>query len=569
MRRRWSVAPSAACTCLATGRWCSNNSGIAARLTLSKARAAVNAEAASPRVKQAQRLLRLYHLYRLSIGITLVLLISSNMDNRLLESANDDLLRSGSWLYLVLNILLVVFLENTRRPARLFGLALADVLLLSWLFFVAGGAPSAIGNLLIVSVAIGNTLLRGRIGLLIAAVATLGIVGSSFFLGLSDASRPSNYLQAGTLGALCFAAALLVQGLTRRLEASETLAEQRASEVVGLEALNALILQRMRTGILVLDRQRRVQLANESALNLLGMHDLVGQPIDDCSNALVERLQRWLNNPSLRPQSLTVPGTGLTLQPSFIALGHHEQHQILVFLEDLAQVSQQAQQLKLASLGRLTAGIAHEIRNPLGAISHAAQLLRESEELNSADRRLTQIIQDHSQRMNRVIENVLQLSRRQPPTPQRLDLRTWLQQFVQQAHESATEHQHLHLSIDPGDYITIMDPDQLTQVLDNLLRNAWRHSAMINEQAEAWLKLSVDPQSQLSTLDIIDNGPGVTPDQQAHLFEPFFTTSSQGTGLGLYLSRELCESNQARLDFKPRQGGGCFRITFAHGRKQI
>ncbi|MGN8277286.1 two-component system sensor histidine kinase NtrB [Pseudomonas sp. SMV71] len=525
-------------------------------------------EASSPRLKQTQRLLRLYHLYRLSIGITLVLLISSNMDNRLLEFANDDLLRSGSWLYLVLNILLVVFLENTRHPARLFGLTLADVLLLSWLFYVAGGAPSAIGNLIIVSVAIGNTLLRGRLGLLIAAVATLGIVGSSFFLGLSDSNRPSNYLQAGTLGALCFAAALLVQGLNRRLEASETLAERRASEVVGLEALNALILQRMRTGILVLDRQRRVQLANESALHLLGMHDLVGQQIDDYSSALVERLQLWLNNPSLRPPSLTVSGTGLTLQPSFIALGYDDQRQILVFLEDQAQVAQQAQQLKLASLGRLTAGISHEIRNPLGAISHAAQLLRESEELNAADRRLTQIIQDHSQRMNRVIENVLQLSRRQTSTPQRLDLRTWLEQFVRRTREHAGE-QQLHLSIDPGDYVTLMDPDQLTQVLDNLLRNAWRHSAMLHEPAEAWLKLFIDPHSQLSTLDIIDNGPGVTPQQQAHLFEPFFTTSSQGTGLGLYLSRELCESNQARLDFKPRQGGGCFRITFAHGRKQI
>lgn len=527
------------------------------------------AEASRPRVKQAQRLLRLYHLYRLSIGITLVLLITSNMDNRLLEFANDDLLRSGSWLYLVLNILLVVFLENTRRPARLFGLALTDVLLLSWLFFVAGGAPSAIGNLIIVSVAIGNTLLKGRIGLLIAAVATLGIVGSTFVLGLSDASRSSSYLQAGTLGALCFAAALLVQGLTRRLEASETLAEQRASEVLSLEALNALILQRMRTGILVLDHQHRVRLANESALSLLGMHDLIGQRIDDYSSALVERLQSWRDNPSLRAQSLTISGTGLTLQPSFIALGPQDQQQTLVFLEDLAQVAQHAQQLKLASLGRLTAGISHEIRNPLGAISHAAQLLRESEELNDADRRLTQIIQDHSLRMNRVIENVLQLSRRQQTAPQRLDLRAWLERFVLQTREHAAEHQRLHLSIDPGDYITLMDPDQLAQVLDNLLRNAWRHSAMAHEQAEAWFKLFVDPHSQLATLDIIDNGPGVTPEQQAHLFEPFFTTSSQGTGLGLYLSRELCESNQARLDFKSRQGGGCFRITFAHGRKQI
>lgn len=526
------------------------------------------AETSSQGDKQAQRLLRLYHLYRLSVGITLVLLISSNMDNRLLTSADDDLLRGGSWLYLVLNILLVVFFENTRRPAQLFGLALLDVLLLCALFYAGGGVASAMGNLLIVSVAISNTLLRRRIGLLIAALGALGIVASSLLLSFSLPPNPNDYLQVGTLGVLCFAAALLVQGLARRLEVSETLAEQKASEVVGLEALNALILKRMRTGILVLDEQRRVQLANHSALSLLDCRSLEGCLIDDHVPALVDRLHVWLSNPTLRPQSLKVANSGVELQPSFIALDPSPQHQTLVFLEDLAQIAQQAQQLKLAALGRLTAGIAHEIRNPLGAISHAAQLLRESEELNRADQRLTQIIQDHSQRMNRVIENVLQLSRRQQTVPQRLDLKPWLEQFVSEIREGATERQQIHLHIAPGDFKTLMDPNQLNQILDNLIRNAWRHSGQSRDQAQVWLELFIDPDSQLPILEILDDGSGVAPDHQAQLFEPFFTTSHQGTGLGLYLSRELCESNQARLDFKPRQGGGCFRITFAHGRKQ-
>ena len=526
------------------------------------------AEATSTTRKQAQRLLRLYHLYRLSVGITLVLLISSNMDNRLLTSADDELLRNGSWLYLVLNILLVVFLEDIRRPAQLFGLALVDILLLCGLFYAAGGVASPVGNLLIVSVAISNTLLRRRIGLLIAAIGALGIVGLSFLQSFDHPLSANDYLQAGTLGALCFAGSLMVQGLIRRLEVSETLAEQRASEVVSLEALNALILQRMRTGILVLDEQRRIQLANHSARTLLAQSPLEGQLIDEYSTALVERLNLWLNNPALRPQSLKIAANGLELQPSFIALEQSPNRQTLVFLEDLAQISQQAQQLKLAALGRLTAGIAHEIRNPLGAISHAAQLLQESEELDGADRRLTQIIQDHSQRMNRVIENVLQLSRRQQSAPQRLDLASWLTQFVAEAREQAGERQRIHLRIDTGDFRTLMDPGQLTQILDNLLRNGWRHSALLHDPAEVWLTLFIDCESQLAVLEVQDNGPGVAPDQQSHLFEPFFTTSSQGTGLGLYLSRELCESNQARLDFKPRQGGGCFRITFAHGRKQ-
>jgi two-component system, NtrC family, sensor histidine kinase PilS len=528
----------------------------------------VIAETSSHSDKQAQRLLRLYHLYRLSVGIILVLLISSDMDSRLLTAANDHLLRSGSWLYLVLNILLVVFFENTRRPAQLFSLALLDVLLLCGLFYAGGGVASALGNLLIVSVVISNTLLRRRIGLLIAAVAAIGIVGTSLLLSFTQRASPNDYLQVGTLGVLCFAAALLVQGLARRLEVSETLVEQKASEVVGLEALNALILQRMRTGILVLDDERRVQLANQSALTLLGCEQLEGRLIDDLFPSLIERLQLWLNNPTLRPQSLKIASSGVELQPSFIALDPSPQHRTLVFLEDLAQIAQQAQQLKLAALGRLTAGIAHEIRNPLGAISHAAQLLRESEELNSADQRLTQIIQDHSQRMNRVIENVLQLSRRQQTVAQRLDLKPWLQQFVTETREAATERQRIHLNIGAGDFTTLMDPNQLHQIIDNLVRNAWRHSAQNHDQAQVWLALFIEPGSELPILEVLDDGAGVTPDHQAQLFEPFFTTSHQGTGLGLYLSRELCESNQARLDFKPRQGGGCFRITFAHGRKQ-
>lgn len=526
------------------------------------------AETQSPGDKQAQRLLRLYHLYRLSVGIILVLLISSDLDNQLLTSGNDALLRGGSWLYLILNILLVVFFEDTRRPAQLFSLALVDVLLLCGLFYAADGVASAVGNLLIVSVAIGNTLLQRRIGLLIAAVGALGIVGLSFLLSFSPPSSPNDHLQAGALGALCFAAALLVQGLRRRLEVSETLAEQKASEVIGLETLNALILQRMRTGILVLDECRRVQLANHSALALLDCEHLEGLMIDEHCPSLIERLDLWRKNPTLRPHSLKITGSGLELRPSFIALDTSPNHQTLVFLEDLAQIAQQAQQLKLVALGRLTASIAHEIRNPLGAISHAAQLLRESEELNGADRRLTQIIQDHSERMNRVIENVLQLSRRQQTVPQRLNLKPWLERFVGETREAATGRQQIHLHTTGADFKTLMDPDQLQQILDNLVRNAWRHSGLRREQAQVWLELFIDPNSQLPILEIVDDGPGVPPDHQAQLFEPFFTTSQHGTGLGLYLSRELCESNQARLDFKPRQDGGCFRITFAHGRKQ-
>jgi two-component system sensor histidine kinase PilS (NtrC family) len=517
---------------------------------------------------QGRRILRLYHLYRVTIGLVLILLISSDLDSQLLDMAHPALFRNGSWFYLVLNILVAVVVQRPRRLSQVFSLALVDVILLAGLFYAAGGTPSGIGNLLIVAVAIANILLRGRIGLLIAAIAAISIIYLTFYLSLSRPAAAAQYVQAGALGALCFAAALFVQGVTRRLHVSETLAEQRAADVANLEALNSLILQRMRTGILVLDGQHRVLLANQGALNLLGCDELAGKILDPHCAELGKRLQHWLHNPTLRPANLQAFADGPVLQPSFIPLQRGEQRHILIFLDDISQIAQQAQQLKLASLGRLTAGIAHEIRNPLGAISHAAQLLQESEDLQGPDLRLTQIIQDHSRRMNLVIENVLQLSRRRQAEPQLLDLKYWLHRFASEFRSAAPAGQQLHLETLGGTIQTRMDPHQLTQVLTNLVQNGLRFSAKKNQQGQVWLRLFRDRDSDLPVLEILDDGSGVPPEQLHHLFEPFYTTENKGTGLGLYISRELCESNQARLDYKPRESGGsCFRITFAHSRK--
>ncbi|HLD66080.1 MAG TPA: ATP-binding protein [Pseudomonas sp.] len=517
---------------------------------------------------QGRRVLRLYHLYRLIIGLALVLLISSNLDDELLNLANERLFRHGSWFYLGLNILVALLVRQPRHLTQIFSLALVDVLLLSGLFYAAGGTPSGIGNLLIVAVAIANILLRGRIGLLIAAVGALCMLTLTFYLSLSRSAATTQYVQAGALGALCFAAALFVQGLTRRAQVSESLAAQRATDVANLEALNAQILQRMRTGILVLDTQHRVLLANQGALNLLGRGKLEGKILDPHCPELVKRLQQWLHNPSLRPASLQALLDGPVLQPSFVTLQRGTEQHTLIFLDDISQVAQQAQQLKLASLGRLTAGIAHEIRNPLGAISHAAQLLQESEVLEGPDLRLAQIIQDHSRRMNLVIENVLQLSRRRQSEPQLLDLKYWLHRFASEFRSAAPANQLLHLETSGSTIQTRMDPHQLTQVLTNLVENALRYSQQKHARAQVWLRLFRDADSDLPVLEVLDDGAGVPPEQVQHIFEPFYTTESKGTGLGLYISRELCESNQARLDYKTRDGGGsCFRITFAHPRK--
>ena len=256
------------------------------------------------------------------------------------------------------------------------------------------------------------------------------------------------------------------------------------------------------------------------------------------------------------------------MQASFAQLQNEHNVQTLIFLEDTSKLNQHAQQLKLVSLGRLTAGIAHEIRNPLGAISHAAQLLHESHHLDQADQRLTQIIQDQSRRMNTVIENVLQLSRQRKTEPQLLDLKYWLHRFASEFRSNSTANRTLHLSTTGNSLQTRMDPHQLDQVLNNLVENGLRYSSKLHRQSQVWLHLYRHPHTDLPTLEIRDDGPGIPEESEQNLFEPFFTTESKGTGLGLYISRELCESNQARLDYLPSKSDGCcFKITFAHPHK--
>ena len=518
---------------------------------------------------QEKRILRLFDQYRVVLGAVLVMLSTSDLGQELFQLAHSPLFILCSWVYLGLNIVLGLFSPRPTQTSQIFSLALVDLVLLSLLFYAAGGTASGMGNLFIVSVALSNIVLRGRIGILIAAIASISVIYQTFYLSLAFEVVGAQYVQAGALGAICFGTALFVQGITQKLDASENLAAKRALDVANLEKLNNLILQRMRTGILVLDDQLRVILANQSAHQLLANDFLTGQRLTQLNPALCDRIRQWQANPTLRPNSLQMPSNDVVLQPSFVSLLDAEHQRTLVFLDDAAELAQQVQQLKMASLGRLTAGIAHEIRNPLGAISHAAQLLQESEELEPHDKRLAQIIQDHSRRMNLVIENVLQLSRRRQSEPQLLDLKYWVHRFCADFRERAGENQHLHVHTQAGSIQTRMDPHQLTQVLTNLIDNGLRHSAKRHPQAQVWLNLYKDDESELPVLEIADDGHGIAPDQLNDLFEPFFTTESHGTGLGLYLSKEICENNQAHLTYRHSEhGGSCFTITFAHPRKQ-
>jgi two-component system, NtrC family, sensor histidine kinase PilS len=520
--------------------------------------------------QQRPRLLRVYNLYRVALGFFLTMLTSSAVRDGLLDLYHPRLYEITSWAYLILNVVVALLLQKGRRDLLLFVLAVLDIFMLGLLFYAAGGAGSGFGNLLIIPVAAGNILLHGRIGLLLAALASLILIYLTFFLSLANPAVTQNYLQVGVLGCIFFAVALFVQRLSRQLEVSESLAQQQAVSLASLEKLNQLIIHRMRTGILVVGPEQRVLLANEAAAQMLGKPIVREMSLEGLAPDLAQRMEQWRAYPSLRALPFQNHKGGVEIMANFKPLAQESDETVLIFLDDNTQVAQQAQQLKLASLGRLTASIAHEIRNPLGAISHAAQLLNESPDITEQDRRLGEIIQQHSKRMNRVIETVLELSRRRPSEPQLLDLGIWVRQFVEDFRQYAGPSDEIEVVEQDQNIMTRLDPHQLAQVLTNLCQNALRYSGPAGTQRTIWLKLYVHQETELPTLEVIDHGPGVTDDHVEHIFEPFYTTESNGTGLGLYISRELCESNQARLEYErlePR--GSCMRITFAHPRRLV
>jgi two-component system sensor histidine kinase PilS (NtrC family) len=235
----------------------------------------------------------------------------------------------------------------------------------------------------------------------------------------------------------------------------------------------------------------------------------------------------------------------------------------LVFIEDSTEAQKRAQQLKLASLGQLSASIAHEIRNPLGAISHAAQLLGEAETLSKGDQRLSEIIQNHCLRMNGVIENVLHMSRRKVADPKSILLGEWVEKFLKEFSAGVPGEAQIETDLDSSYNSVEVDPIHLSQVLGNLCQNGMRYSFKNCGKSKIRVVAGIDSVSRHSYLEVIDYGEGVEDELVQNLFEPFYTTESTGTGLGLYLSKELCEANNARLSYsKAFSGGSSFKITF-------
>jgi two-component system sensor histidine kinase PilS (NtrC family) len=520
----------------------------------------------------AWRVLVTLNAFRLLISTALLLLFVIESEPRFFGDARPTLFAASAAGYLVFAILSAISLRHEWVPRGVLASTqvVADIVAIALLMHASGGIESGLGGLLVIFIGAGALVLPVTASASLAALATFAILGEQAYTQVSSLAVQPNYPAAGILSAIIFAIALVSQPLARRIRATEALARQFGVDLKNLSELNEYIVQHLRESIVVLDTTDAVRLINSSATQLLGNSSIPpGTPLSAVSAPLADYIARWRHDTGLasHPElTLITEGDNVRITAHLAPLGKDGQRNgpMLVFLEDVGHINARVQQSKLASLGRLSASIAHEIRNPVGAMSHAAQLLAESPGLTDDDRRLTEIIQTHSGRVSHIIDNVLQLSRRDMSRPERLPLSDWLEDFAAEFVRTL-ELQEGEFTIGdvPEDLEVRMDRGHLRQVLWNLCDNAVKYAS---ETGGIMVEVQAGRMSGQGRpyLEVLDCGLGVDKATADKIFEPFFTARSGGTGLGLYISRELCELNRATLLYLDRPGGGSiFRIVFS------
>lgn len=513
------------------------------------------------------RLLKLLNFFRLAVALLLFAIFWSGFVPQTLGQHEPDLFSWTLLVYSVVALLSVYTLQKRQPPLAVqsyfqFG---ADIVAILLAVHASGGIASGLGTLLFVTIAAASFTLRLRMVLLLAALATMGLLGEQFLSMIEGLEAPGAYTQAGLLGAILFATAGVGNWLSRRVQQSEALAIRRGVDLQNISQLNDYIVEHLQTGVVVVDEHGALRQLNAAAAEYLGLSgDERGRPIAEVAPAIASVYGAWLRAPHRSQAPFTTADGSGVIVPHVYQLGGRRNSGLLVLMERPDMAAERVQQTKLAALGRLTASIAHEVRNPLAAISHANQLLGESERLGPEDRRLVRIVAQQTERVNGIVEDILQLSRRENTEPERLDLASWLSDFVVEFSQTRNlSNQTIEVDMAEGDLAVRIDPGHLRQVLSNLADNAIRHANLSTNGGRLTLRTGQIAPGRRTYLDVSDNGPGISEALAESIFEPFYTGSEQGTGLGLFIARELCECNGATLSWRRTNAGACFRITFA------
>lgn len=510
--------------------------------------------------------LQIFSTYRVFLAIALMVAYLINPENRFLGNENPSLfyIASLSFLFLSLIGFFLSFLFKRFYYAQLQLQILIDISLIVLMMHASGGSSSGLGVLIAISTSTACILTGSPAALAFSVLASFGMLAEELYSQMTNSHNKTGMTQVGILSVMFMATSLLSYNLSRRIIETESVAKASMKGLANMEKLNEEIIQFMSTGVLVVDGNNQIRLINRSAWIHLGMpQSTKSHKLSEISTPLARQLDLWRRKSSFHSKPFRNTATGPSLSPNFSPIDESKENTI-IFLEDTTVLNQQAQSLKLASLGRLTASIAHEIRNPLGALSHAAQLMKESEHTDPTNLSLIDIIEKNTHRVNNIIENIMNLSQRKTVQAKSVNLANFLPTMINEFTSTQDEPPIFDLHIQSSNITVHFDLSQLSQILTNLIDNAARYSEIKTGIKHVKIMCGVEAHSHSIFLDVIDQGDGISPEISEKLFEPFFTTSRSGTGLGLYLSKELCEANHARLDYIPiATGGSCFRISFS------
>jgi two-component system sensor histidine kinase PilS (NtrC family) len=513
------------------------------------------------------RILRALAFYRLLLVTLQLVLFETGYLSQIFSEFDPKLFYAACVGYAILALLLLLGIVY-RRPPIAWQAHLQffiDIAVIAVLTYACGGVPSGLGMLILTSAVGCSMVISRRMALVQAAGATLIMFAEEVYR-LYPEFDSGPITQTGILGLMFFATTLAANAVAMRARKSEAFAARVGSDLASLARLNESVIENMQTGVAVIEGGGRIRLLNVAAAALLEAR--AGDVLLQRAPGLARQLDDWRRGRATEQPVAPRPGTEDVI-PRFTRLGWGDAAPVLILLDNARALREQALQMNLAALGRLSAGIAHEIRNPLAAISHAGQLLAESPELGAENQRLLSMIQRHSERIDKIVRSVLALSRRDTPAPAPLHLRAWLEQAVAQYREAQGEMTRvIKLDRVAADVLVRFDAHQLQQVLFNLWDNSFVHGGRDGRLIEVELATGPARGERAPWLEIRDNGPGIPADLRDRVFEPFFSTAHGGTGLGLYLARELCEYNHCRMTYRGSAEGACFRLAFAEAAQE-
>ncbi len=504
--------------------------------------------------------LRYFNGYRILIAalfLTLALLYGDTLG---FGNHNPRLFAVVGTAYLLIAIGFHVVLERFPRQfdAQLTTHFCTDVVATTLLMYASGGFRSGLAVMLLISIAAASLVSRRRhLMFFYAALASIGVLAEQSIWVVAYDESSSGFLPPALISMGYFATALITNQLAQRVTANERVARERGIDLANQLRINQLVIQDVQDGVLVVDANGLVRSHNPRVEALLGRPELERGQIEAYSVGLASALAEWRARKARPTATLAPPDSATVVQVRFVEVGVEGASFTVIYLEDISKLEDQARQVKLAALGRLTANIAHEIRNPLAAMTHATDLLAE-ENRQPGRERLTRIIRDNARRLDRMVKDVLELNRRDRVHAEPIRLGAFISSFLDEFAQNEAVDRNGFAPEVGGDGVVEFDRVHLNQVLWNLVRNAWRHSRKLPGS----VRLRLQRQGNRLELHVIDDGPGVPKQLQSQLFEPFFTTYSGGTGLGLYIARELCAANGALIDHVAQGAGADFRISW-------